>query len=211
MAYRLKLDAGPSTIGLPTRLVKPVGKTRAAARPGRGALNPMPCPTRSSPRRLPESSTQRLSARAGGRCAVIRDQPAYPGKLIARLATIDPTPTSWWPTRWTRCGPRYRPGLLHSDRTPADPAGLVGLWSSRASCRDSTTARSMSGHPPRVERERELAAVVELRRHFPLIHDNEQARACVRTIAGWKPLTPKPPRARRSRRDSWGDRPGVGA
>ena len=47
----------------------------------------------------------------------------------------------------------------------------------------------------------ELAAVVELRRHFPLIQDNEQARACVRTIAGWKPLPPKPPRARRARRD----------
>jgi hypothetical protein len=47
----------------------------------------------------------------------------------------------------------------------------------------------------------ELAAVVELRRHFPLIQDNEQARACVRTIAGWKPLPPKSPRARRPRRD----------
>jgi hypothetical protein len=47
----------------------------------------------------------------------------------------------------------------------------------------------------------ELAAVVELRRYFPLIQDNEQARACVRTIAGWKPLPPKPPRARRSRLD----------
>jgi len=37
----------------------------------------------------------------------------------------------------------------------------------------------------------ELSAVVELRRHFPLITDNEQARDCVRTIAGWKPLPPK--------------------
>jgi hypothetical protein len=43
-------------------------------------------------------------------------------------------------------------------------------------------------------------AVVELRRHFPLIEDNEQARACVRTIAGWKPLPAKPPRTRRSPR-----------
>ncbi len=47
----------------------------------------------------------------------------------------------------------------------------------------------------------ELAAVVELRRHFPLIGDNEQARACVRTIAGWTPLSPKPPRTRRPRHD----------
>jgi len=43
----------------------------------------------------------------------------------------------------------------------------------------------------------ELSAVVELRRYFPLIADNEQARACVRTIASWKPLLPRPPRARR--------------
>jgi hypothetical protein len=47
----------------------------------------------------------------------------------------------------------------------------------------------------------ELSAVVELRRHFPLITDNEQARRCVRTIAEWKPLPPRPPRSRRTRRD----------
>jgi hypothetical protein len=34
----------------------------------------------------------------------------------------------------------------------------------------------------------ELAGVVELRRHFPLITDNTQARRCVRVIAGWTPL-----------------------
>lgn len=33
----------------------------------------------------------------------------------------------------------------------------------------------------------ELGAVVEFRRHFPLIDDNEQARRCVRMIVGWKP------------------------
>lgn len=32
----------------------------------------------------------------------------------------------------------------------------------------------------------ELAGVVELRRHFPLITDNADARRCVRVIAGWK-------------------------
>jgi hypothetical protein len=46
----------------------------------------------------------------------------------------------------------------------------------------------------------ELSAVVELRRHFPLITDNAEARRCVRTIAGWKPLPPaKPKRARRAK------------
>ncbi len=34
----------------------------------------------------------------------------------------------------------------------------------------------------------ELAGVVELRRHFPLIADNPDVRAFVRTIAGWKPI-----------------------
>jgi len=38
----------------------------------------------------------------------------------------------------------------------------------------------------------ELSAAVELRRLFPGVTDNEQARACARTIAGWKPLPVKP-------------------
>jgi hypothetical protein len=33
----------------------------------------------------------------------------------------------------------------------------------------------------------ELAGVVELRRHFPLIADNAHARLCVRAIVGWSP------------------------
>jgi hypothetical protein len=47
----------------------------------------------------------------------------------------------------------------------------------------------------------ELSAAVELRRRFPGITDNTQARECARTIAGWRPLPlrpvrgmPKPPR-----------------
>lgn len=38
----------------------------------------------------------------------------------------------------------------------------------------------------------ELSAVVELRRHFPRITDNANARLCVRTIASWTPLPPPP-------------------
>jgi hypothetical protein len=34
----------------------------------------------------------------------------------------------------------------------------------------------------------ELSAAIELRRLFPGITDNVQARECARTIAGWKPL-----------------------
>jgi hypothetical protein len=49
------------------------------------------------------------------------------------------------------------------------------------------------------EQRGELSAAIELRRQFPGIADNAQARACVRTIAGWRPLRPvkklpKPPR-----------------
>jgi len=40
--------------------------------------------------------------------------------------------------------------------------------------------------------EGELSAVIELRRRFPGITDHAQARACVRTIAGWKPPTAAP-------------------
>jgi hypothetical protein len=37
----------------------------------------------------------------------------------------------------------------------------------------------------------ELAGVVELRRHYPLLADNAHAGLCVRAIAGWKPVPPK--------------------
>ena len=38
------------------------------------------------------------------------------------------------------------------------------------------------------EQRGEFSAAVELRRLFPGIVDNVQARECVRTIAGWRPL-----------------------
>ena len=43
------------------------------------------------------------------------------------------------------------------------------------------------------EQSGEFSAAVELRRLFPAVTDTAQARACARTIAGWKPL-PVPPR-----------------
>jgi hypothetical protein len=46
----------------------------------------------------------------------------------------------------------------------------------------------------------ELSAVVELRRHFPGIADNENARLCVRTIASWQPLPPLPPKKPQTRK-----------
>jgi hypothetical protein len=44
----------------------------------------------------------------------------------------------------------------------------------------------------------ELSAVVELRRHFPGITDNANARLCVRSIASWQPLPPLPPKKPRA-------------
>ena len=53
------------------------------------------------------------------------------------------------------------------------------------------------------EQRGEFAAAVELRRPFPGITDNAQARECARTIASWKPLPLRPvkrsPRLRRLR------------
>jgi hypothetical protein len=39
--------------------------------------------------------------------------------------------------------------------------------------------------------EGELSAAIELRRRFPRITGNREARACARSIAGWKPLLPQ--------------------
>ena len=54
------------------------------------------------------------------------------------------------------------------------------------------------------EQEGELSAAIEVRRLFPGITDNGEARACARTIAGWKPMPAAacqitPLRLRRSR------------
>lgn len=49
------------------------------------------------------------------------------------------------------------------------------------------------------ERDGELSAAIELRRLFPGIGDNENARACVRSIAGRTPVpVPVPKVTRRS-------------
>jgi len=46
---------------------------------------------------------------------------------------------------------------------------------------DATAIRSI------YEQEGELSAAIEVRRRFPGIVDNEKARQCARTIAGWTP------------------------
>jgi len=56
------------------------------------------------------------------------------------------------------------------------------------------------------ERGGEFSAAVELRRLFPGIGDNAEARRCARTIAGWKPLA-VPLRPTRLRRPLKGQQP----
>jgi hypothetical protein len=51
----------------------------------------------------------------------------------------------------------------------------------------------------------ELSAVVELRRHFPLIADNARARLCVRIIANWRPSPKKDSRKARHSRGRAGE------
>ncbi len=54
-------------------------------------------------------------------------------------------------------------------------------------CVDEATAEAIR----RVfDEEGELSAVIELRRHFPLITDTARGRECVRIIAGWRPVPP---------------------
>ena len=53
------------------------------------------------------------------------------------------------------------------------------------------------------EQRGELAAAVEVRRHFPGIVDTAQARECARIIGGWRPLMP-PTTGRRRLRGSEG-------
>jgi hypothetical protein len=49
------------------------------------------------------------------------------------------------------------------------------------------------------DQEGELSAAIELRRRFPGITDNANARACARSIAGWTPLPVRPRPVTRSR------------
>lgn len=78
-------------------------------------------------------------------------------------------------------------GVLACRPGPSHPRGMFVV--------DEATAAAIRAA---LQQGGELSAVVELRRHFPLITDNAEARRCVRTIAGWKPL-PQPKRVRRAK------------
>ena len=61
---------------------------------------------------------------------VMEDQATYPGKLMARLSTTEPTVYVLLADTLAEMRAALPAGLHHSDRTPADPGGLVELWSS---------------------------------------------------------------------------------
>ncbi len=48
----------------------------------------------------------------------------------------------------------------------------------------------------------EFPAAIELRRRFPGVQDNAQARECARVIAGWKPIVMPVRPARRQWRNA---------
>jgi hypothetical protein len=102
-----------------------------------------------------------------------------------------------------RCSTESHPSsrlrsLINPDRCPpvlsrlGVPVGNICSCSQPCPCSrmfsiDETTAAAIR---QAYEVSGELSAVVELRRYFPGISDNESARRCVRAIAGWKPLPP---------------------
>jgi hypothetical protein len=68
------------------------------------------------------------------------------------------------------------------------------IWASQqalASPCSSNVRRHFAAIRAVYEQRGEFAAAVELRRRFPGITDNAQARDCARTIASWKPLPPR--------------------
>jgi hypothetical protein len=77
--------------------------------------------------------------------------------------------------------------LLARRRSPTHSGAMFSV--------DETTAEAIRQV---FEKSGELSAVVELRRHFPGITNNETARICVRAIAGWKPLPTLPQRRTRT-------------
>jgi hypothetical protein len=98
----------------------------------------------------------------------------------------------WRPclSRVPRCAdyilPDVAPCCLAARHPRHHPAGMFTVTETEATA--IRTAFDQGG---------EFAAAVELRRLFPGVTDNAQARECARTIAGWTPLPVEPVRHRR--------------
>jgi len=99
------------------------------------------------------------------------------------------------PVRDSKVQSALRPSGIHGRSSrKVDYAALAGnaarpnLSSMFAVSEDDATAIRAAFHEGG-----EFSAAIELRRRFPGITDNAQARICARTIAGWNP-EPLPPR-----------------
>jgi hypothetical protein len=126
------------------------------------------------------------------------------------MAWAEECPKRSWREGSTRSGPpRCHQGGPDLARATPDNHTLVGASSARYGRLAGYHSRH---HAPRMftvteaeaaairtafEQQGELSAAIELRRLFPGVTDNVQARECARVIAGWKPLPPCPPRLRR--------------
>jgi hypothetical protein len=99
-----------------------------------------------------------------------------------------------WPSGSNATGAEDRAdGRLADERPPPHAPGMFVVTEA-----DVAAIRAV------YQQRGEFAAAIELRRRFPGITDNAQARECARTIAGWKPLRPvkrmpEPSRLRRVR------------
>jgi hypothetical protein len=78
-------------------------------------------------------------------------------------------------------GTQDRSAGLADERSPPHALGMFVVTEAEAAA-----IRAVFQQPG------ELSAAVELRRRFPGITDNVQARECTRTIASWKPRQPRP-------------------
>ena len=59
---------------------------------------------------------------------IMRDLPAYPGAMVARLVTDAPTPYVLIGHTLTELIAQLPPGLVRSDRQPSDPPDVVEVW-----------------------------------------------------------------------------------
>jgi len=125
------------------------------------------------------SVVRRQAPLRGGQGRGCRDERPvlpYTGSAAARRAGLGPCPGAGdRGCRATDSGPQ------HSTRGRAIPM-LSGMF--------AVTEAEAAAIRAIFEQRGELSAAVELRRRFPGIADNAQARECVRTIAGWRPPHP---------------------
>jgi hypothetical protein len=59
---------------------------------------------------------------------VMQDLPDYPDRVVARLVTVSPTPYVLVADTLGELHAALPPGLIRSERQPADPPEVVEIW-----------------------------------------------------------------------------------